>query len=276
MQDFRVALIIFRAEVGQIDENLDRMTFWVKQASAAGADGVCFPEMNISGYGIRSVAALNPQPIPGQISDRLARLASRENVAILAGMAERDGEGRVYASHILTTPDGTVGMYRKVHIPPPERLIFSPADRIPIFSVKGVTCGIQLCYDTHFPEMSTWMALQGVDVVLMPHASPFGTPEEKYLSWIRHLPARAFDNGIFVLACNQTGDNGQGLSFPGLALAIGPDGRVLKKDISGAEGMMLILLKSETLAAVRNHRMRYFLKNRRPELYSLHDKEKKG
>ena len=44
---------------------------------------------------------------------------------------------------------------------------------------------------------------------------------------MRHLPARAFDNGVFIVACNQTGTNGGGLSFPGVAMVIGPNGRVL-------------------------------------------------
>jgi predicted amidohydrolase len=53
-------------------------------------------------------------------------------------------------------------------------------------------------------------------------------PAEKFESWMRHLPARAFDNGVFVGACNPVGENGAGLSFPGVALLLGPDGRLMK------------------------------------------------
>lgn len=270
MDDICVGLVIFRSVVGRIRNNLDRMVPWVSRAAAAGADAVCFPEMNISGYSSQSTAILKPEQLPGPTSNTLTALAKRENIAILAGMAETDGKG-IYASHILATPDGRVGVYRKLHIAPPEQGLFSPAGQVPVFCIKGVMCGVQLCYDAHFPELSTVMALKGADVIFFPHASPRGTPEEKYASWMRHLPARAYDNGIFVLACNQTGDNGQGLDFPGLALAVGPDGHVLEKDIGGNENLLLIRLKAERLASVRNHRMRYFLPNRRPELYrSLH------
>ena len=151
--------------------------------------------------------------------------------------------------------------------PRPSREMFSPAGQVPVFLINGVLCGVQLCYDAHFPELSTRMAIKGADVIFFPHASPRGTPEEKYASWMRHLPARAYDNGIFVLACNQTGDNGQGLHFPGLAMALGPDGRLLEKDIGGNESLLLIRSESRRLASVRNHRMRYFLPNRRPESY---------
>jgi N-carbamoylputrescine amidase len=111
------------------------------------------------------------------------------------------------------------------------------------------------------------MALDGVDVIFMPHASPRGTAEEKRDSWLRHLPARAFDNGVFVVACNQTGDNGARLRFPGVALAIGPDGRVIAMDAGDREGLLLATLNAERLGAVRNHPMRYFLPHRRPDIF---------
>ena len=84
---------------------------------------------------------------------------------------------------------------------------------------------------------------------------------------MRHLSARAFDNSLFIVACNQTGENEKGLGFPGIAVIIGPSGEVIQKDISGKEGVLLATLKTEDLIRVRSHRMRYFIPNRRPELY---------
>jgi len=70
------------------------------------------------------------------------------------------------------------------------------------------------------------------------------------------------------VACNQTGKNNRGLEFPGIAVIIGPSGEVINKDLSGREGIIVANLKAKDLNRVRNHRMRYFLPNRRPELYS--------
>jgi len=110
-------------------------------------------------------------------------------------------------------------------------------------------------------------ALMGADIIFMPHASPRGTPEEKFNSWMRHLPARAYDNSLFVVACNQAGSNGRGLKFPGLAVIIGPHGQVVERSISGREGLLVADLEASDLDNVRGHPMRYFLPNRRPELY---------
>ena len=84
---------------------------------------------------------------------------------------------------------------------------------------------------------------------------------------MRHLPARAFDNGLYVIACNQTGNNQSGLDFPGIAVILDPAGRIITKDTGGEENIIIADLKAEELVAVRGHRMRYFLPNRRPDLY---------
>ena len=70
-----------------------------------------------------------------------------------------------------------------------------------------------------------------------------------------------------MVACNQTGDNGQGVGFPGVAVVIDPGGRVLLKSTGDGEGLLMADLSSEAFETVRNHPMRYFLPNRRPELY---------
>jgi N-carbamoylputrescine amidase len=111
------------------------------------------------------------------------------------------------------------------------------------------------------------MAVQGADIIFIPHASPRGSSQEKYQSWMRHLTARAFDNGIVIAAVNQTGDNTRGLIFPGLALVIGPDGNIISKFIDPNERLHIVDIDLDLLDRVRSHRMRYFLPNRRTDLF---------
>nr|MBC8246276.1 nitrilase [Deltaproteobacteria bacterium] len=75
------------------------------------------------------------------------------------------------------------------------------------------------------------------------------------------------DNGVFIVACNQTGENQNGLNFPGNAVIIDPAGEILDQSLSGKEGILVADLRAVDLSHVRNHKMRYFLPNRRPELY---------
>jgi N-carbamoylputrescine amidase len=267
MKDIRIAAVIFKSIINRPRKNLDRMVQWVKQAKNQGADLICFPELNISGYSTNSQIEESAEQITGSISHRVQEMAREYQVAILAGFAEKDEQGRIFASHLVATPETLSGVYRKIHIAPPEKTVFSPGNSIPLFEFRGVKFGIQLCYDAHFPGLSTRMALEGVDVIFMPHASPRGEPQGKFDSWMRHLTARAFDNSVFIVACNQIGTNQTGLDFPGLAVAIGPSGNILQKNTAGREDMMIVDLRADALNTVRNHRMRYFLPNRRPELY---------
>jgi N-carbamoylputrescine amidase len=257
MQDIRIALIVCHSSLEATELNFQRMSAWVDQAARQNARLVCFPELNISGYTVRTNGPA-AELLPGRISRRLGSLAKKSQMAILAGMAEKTMDGQVYAVHLIARPDGAFGIYRKLHIAPPEKGVFAAGNQVPLFDVFGVRVGIQLCYDTHFPELSTLMAAHGAELIVMPHASPRGTSREKYQSWKRHLPARAYDNSLYVVACNQTGDNGEGLVFPGVAMMIGPSGNVMQKDVSGGEGMLVADLSAKELNRVRHHPMHYF------------------
>ncbi len=267
MHSLRVAAVVFNSPRNHTRENLERMDGWVAAARRVGAGIVCFPELNITGYGVDPGIHEAAELLPGEAGRSLLAMAARHQAVILAGLVEKGADGKVFASHLVVGPQGPIGVYRKLHIAPPEKSIFDAGQAAPVFDAAGIRFGIQLCYDAHFPELATRMALDGAEVIFMPHASPRGTPGEKRDSWMRHLPARAFDNAVFIVACNQTGDNGAGLAFPGLAVAIGPDGRVIAATADGQEGLLVADLDAERLAAVRSHPMRYFLPNRRPDVY---------
>ena len=269
MHDIRIAAMIFRSVAGDVHRNFDAMVHWINISKNEGAHIICFPELNITGYSNLEEIKIAAQSVPGPITQNLSNLSKSQKIVILAGIIEKDEKGLIFSSHLVIKPDGFVGVYRKLHIAPPEQDLFTPGDTIPLFDARGIRFGIQLCYDAHFPELSTHMAIHGADVIFIPHASPRGTPEEKYRSWMRHLTARAFDNGLFIVACNQTGENEKGLCFPGIAVIIGPSGNVIKKKLSNKEHLVIADLKSKDLDGVREHRMRYFLPNRRPELYDF-------
>jgi len=267
MDDLRIAAVVMQSVFGETSDNLHRMETWVREAVSEGADLVCFPELNLTGYSVREVVRSVAESIPGPLSQAVVQMAQESRVCILAGMVEKDTEGRIFASHFVADPQGLQGVYRKSHLSPFEQRLYSAGNALPVFSFGGTTFGIELCYDTHFPELSTLLALKGADIFFCLHASPRGTPEEKQRSWLRHLTARAYDNGVFVVTCNQTGDNKDGLEFPGLAFVLNPSGEVISEDVSGEEKVLFADLRVAELAHVRENRMRYFFPNRRPELY---------
>lgn len=267
MKDIRIAAIVSSAKVGDTANNLEQMAKWIKKAAGKKASIVCFPEMAITGYHVRKKITAVAETVPGPSTDYLLDLAEDKKVTILAGMAEKDADGHIYASHVVITPEGINGVYRKIHLGPSERNLFTAGDSIPVFEINDLKFGIQLCYDAHFPELSTAMALKGADLVFIPHASPQTISKKKIKSWMRHLPARAYDNSMFVIASNLCGQNGQGLTFPGVCVVLNPAGEVIQSYSGTREHMVTADLKAEDLKKVRTHKMRYFLPNRRSDVY---------
>ena len=172
MKDIRIAAAIFNSIVNQPQDNLDRMMPLIKEAKEQDASLICFPELNVSGYSTQTSIEQSAEPVPGPISRRLQQMAHEFQIVILAGMAEKDDNGRIFASHLVVLPKEISGIYRKIHIAPPEIGTFNAGNSIPVFETAGVILGIQLCYDVHFPELSTRMAVDGADIIFMPHASP--------------------------------------------------------------------------------------------------------
>ncbi|MFP4476329.1 MAG: nitrilase-related carbon-nitrogen hydrolase [Desulfatibacillaceae bacterium] len=265
--DLRMAAVTMHCPVGCADRNLAALSAYAREAAAGGASLVCFPELALTGYAVREGSGIEPLAVPGPHTSALGDLARELGVILLAGAAVATDTGSMFASHLVAFTDGSIRQYKKVHLNPVETRLFREGNEVSIFDVGGMSFGIQLCYDAHFPELSQIMALAGADVLFMPHASPRGTPEEKLESWKRHLPARAFDNGVYVVAVNQCGDNGAGLSFPGLAVVFGPDGKVLRQKTDDLPGILYADLSSSLLEGVRGHSMRYFLPRRNPEAY---------
>ena len=267
MDNLKIAAVCMHAIPGDISLNLNKIESMSREAFSNGADVVCFPELSVTGYIQQFPEHVYCREEMEKIVERLVWMARDAKIVLMAGVIDVADEGNPYITQIIAGPDGLIGTYRKTHLGPTETTNYRPGQKIEVFKRGNTVFGVQLCYEGHFPEISTQMALMGADMVFIPHASPRGAPEEKLQSWMRHLPARAFDNGIYVIACNQVGSFEDGLRFPGVAVVFGPDGRVLAQYVGMKEHILYAELKDETLQDVRTHRMKYFLPERRPSLY---------
>lgn len=265
--NIRAALAIQHCPAGRFQHNFASAMDAVSDAAARNADIVVFPEMNLTGYLAGDQASSIACPMDSDRIDRLGQASVDHNLIILAGMVEKNAKNQIFATHLVIRPGEPLAYYRKLHLSPFEARSFTPGNTVRIFdSRKHFSFGLQLCYDAHFPELSTAMALKGADMIFIPHASPRGNAEEKFTSWMRHLTARAFDNGMFIAAVNQVGENGKGLDFPGLALVVGPDGHLVSKNTENRETLHMVDLDMTLIDRVRSHKMRYFLPNRRANL----------
>jgi len=84
----------------------------------------------------------------------------------------RAGRSKPYITQLVALPDGSVQKYRKTHLGRSEIPHFIPGNELPVFNTARARFAVQICWDLHFPEVSTILSLKGAEIIFAPHASP--------------------------------------------------------------------------------------------------------
>ena len=182
------------------EKNVNTILQFAEEGKTAGCAAICFPEAFLTGYFPDRAAELaleKEHPLLSQIT----ALAQSLQMDLLVGFLEKE-ENRIYLTHGIWRPDGTRDYYRKTHLGQKEQTIFSAGDSLEIFSLScGLRIGIQLCVETHFPEITQTYSLAGAEVIFAPHASPIAAERRRKL-WAKYIPARSYDNRVYMACCN--------------------------------------------------------------------------
>jgi predicted amidohydrolase len=275
MEDLRLAVVQMNSRIGDVDRNIATIERFVQQAVAGEVDILCFPELCVCGYNAGDNETPRPESIDGDSVQRLTDISCQTGLTFLAGLLERDRSGIVYNTQVVFGPDGVQGHYRKTHVPTTENGTWSQGDELPVFTHARARFGIEICYDSHFPEVSTILAERGAEILFFPHASGGESPADKKARWLRYMAARAYDNTVYVAVCNPVGDCGEGRIFAGVSFICDPHGRVIAEARSGdREEMVVADLRAADLAAARRVPETFFRHFRRPEIYARWSKER--
>ncbi|MDT8903586.1 nitrilase-related carbon-nitrogen hydrolase [Anaeroselena agilis] len=265
----RVGAVACPATVNAVEDNFAAAAVWAARAAGEKIDLLLFPELSLTGYATAGPPAA-PLSAGHPACRRMGGLAAEFGLVLAAGLAWEE-EGAKYLAHGLWLPDGAFHLYKKTHLGQRERNEYAAGDRLPVFPLPGVTVGIQLCLEQHFPEIAQTLVLKGAQIILCPHATPRLGPDERRESWHISLRARAYDNCVYVLAANQVGDNGQGTVYHGGALLVSPAGKVLAEDFSGKPAMITGEIDLDQVIDVRTTPQgmcrRFYALERRPDLY---------
>ena len=270
MQDIRIAVVQMCSRVGDTSANIAKIERFVKEAASDHVDLVCFPELCISGYNPGDTAFPVPEPLDGSSTQGVSALAQQYKITFMAGLLERDISGIVYNTQIVFNPAGVAGSYRKTHVATTEIGTWRPGDEIRVFNHRKACYGMEICFDSHFPEVSTELAERGAEILVFPHASYQGgeSAADKKARWLRYMPARAYDNAVYVAVCNQVGDNGAGWDFAGVSFICDARGRIVAESASSTDDEIVVAdLKAEDLIEARSVPETFFRHFRRPEIY---------
>lgn len=258
----KIALYQGPGRINDVEGALLHLAETAGRAKAEGADILLLPEMYLSGYNIGPANALHAAiTTTGPDMDRIRKIAETSNIALVFGYPELVGD-KVANAAILIGPDGDILLnYRKSHLfGEIDRSMFKcVGEAFPVATLGGFKIALLICYDIEFPEPARRCALAGADILLIPTAQM-----EPYEQVAKHvIPARAYENQIYVAYANHSGSD-DGLDYIGLSSICGPDGAVLAV-AAKAEEIIYAVADAGHLAAVR--KTDPLIADRRPELY---------
>jgi predicted amidohydrolase len=139
----------------------------IARAKKEGCDIICLTEgINKTGPALKIA-----EPLNGPTCTVLAKAAADNQIYVIAGVYERDGD-YVYNSAVLFDRQGKIaGKYRKTHLHWPEMFEGTrPGSDFPVFKCDFGTIGIIICYDSWFPETSRLLGLKGAEIIFCPNA----------------------------------------------------------------------------------------------------------
>ena len=299
MRDIRVASVQFEHAPNDKSANLLKIEAFVEQAVHQGIEILAFPECCITGYWhLRHLSQPElldlAEPVSeGPSSRRLVSLAQQARMTIGAGLIEVDADGRMYNTYVVAMPNGEWRRHRKIHAFVSQYLT-SGSEYTVFDSPHGCRIGVLICYDCNIGENVRITALKGAEILLAPHqtggcdspdphtmglvdrrlwenrhADPAAIEAElrgpKGRGWLmRWLPARAHDNGLFLVFSNGVGVDDDEIRT-GNAMVMDPYGRILAETCRAGDDMVVADLDA-TLPTVSTGRR--WIKTRRPELYT--------
>ncbi|HEV7349086.1 nitrilase family protein [Telluribacter sp.] len=296
MDTLRIATAQFENSSGDKAYNLSMIGALTADAKKQGAQVVAFHECSVTGYTFarhlsREQMLDLAEYIPGGESiEKLTEIAREHDMAILAGLFEKDQDDNLFKAYVCVDKNGLVAKYRKLH--PFINPHLTPGDQYVVFDLLGWKCGILICYDNNVVENVRATTLLGAQVLFMPHVTMctpstrpgagFVDPElwknreadptslrlefdgMKGRSWLmKWLPARAYDNGIFVVFSNPIGMDDDQLKN-GCSMILDPFGDVLAECRSLGNEVATALCTPQKLTQAGGYR---YIKARRPELY---------
>ncbi|MFC2002023.1 carbon-nitrogen hydrolase family protein [Chloroflexota bacterium] len=215
----KIWLVQMAPKLGDIKANTAKIIDYVDKAAEAEVQLIAFPELTLTGYMLRQKFSQLAEPLPGPVTEPIARRARKYQMYVTLGMPELYHD-QVYNSAPLFGPDGLVGVCRKLFLPAfvapsatfEEDRFFKPGYDIVTFDTSFGKLGIQICYDFHFPEIARAQALQGASLLLNLSAAPIPASDKTppgYVSAPERFQllarARAVENQAYFGYVNRVG-----------------------------------------------------------------------
>ncbi|MGH9536187.1 MAG: NAD+ synthase [Terriglobales bacterium] len=254
----KIALAQINPTIGALAANAEKIARVARQAAAAGAELVIFPEMAIGGYPPRDLVEKTDFVAA---SRAWLEWASRQapETAILCGCATPAGveTGKSVHNSALALKNGALLFQQSKMLLPTydvfdESRNFAPAERQRVWPWAGLRLAVTICEDAwndkhYWPQRQTRRLYaqdpvadqlrQGADLLINISASPYSHGKMGLREEMLGAIARQYQ--VPVVLVNQVGGNDQ-LVFDGSSLALGPMGELRARLHAFAEDWLVL------------------------------------
>jgi NAD+ synthase (glutamine-hydrolysing) len=265
----KIALAQINPTVGDFAGNTKKIIEFSREAAAAQADVVIFPELAVCGY--PPADFLDKPSFVARAAEAVAEIAATATIgnplAVICGYvtAAAPGSGKKVMNSAALLRNGVVEFVQSKRLLPfydvfDEQRYFAPAENQNLHDLANERLALTICEDAWNDKCFWPSRLYSVDpveelmraggsIILNISASPYyrGKRELRH----RMLTAIARRHKASVVMVNQVGGN-DSLVFDGSSFALGPDGEVIAQARSFAED--LVFFDSETLSGDRRPR----------------------
>lgn len=235
----RLTLLQLRVDDAEpAPERLERVTALIRAQDATASDLIVLPELWPTGAFTSRAFRAAAQPLDGPVVTAVRAAVRDLGVPAVAGsfmeLAPGADGDRLYNTTVLIGPDGEIAhTYRKVHLfgfDSGEAAVLSSGGTVEACPPPFEALGLSTCYDLRFPETYRLLLDAGAQIAVI----PTGWPASRLDHWLTLTRARAIENQMYVVGCNQVGTQ-EGTAMGGHSVVIDPWGRVLAEGGDGEE-----------------------------------------
>jgi predicted amidohydrolase len=197
------------------------------RAEAEGARLLCFPEGFLQGYLTDEVSA---QRVALDLSssefEAILRRLPKMGPVIVMGMIEVEN-GRLFNTALVIERSIVIGRYRKIHLLDGEKA-FDAGTETPIFDVDGIRFGINICYDTNFPQTAQRVSDLGASLIICPANNMMRRQKAEAFKELHNVVRgdRCRETGLWLVSADVTGGRDGRVAW-GPTAVLNPEGQVL-------------------------------------------------
>jgi predicted amidohydrolase len=195
-----------------LDEGLDKIKRCLSEASAQGAEIVCFPEAYLPGLRGQDFEVLAwDQTLQERALQAVAQWARTYAVATILGMERLTEAGRQIVACVIDAQGQIQGYQTKNQLDPTEDQFYVPGHTRRLFEINGIKFGVAICHEGwRYPETVRWAAGRGATIVFHPHHTGSDREGVRLTQWgatsgpyyEKAMMMRSMENTIYFASVN--------------------------------------------------------------------------